>query len=355
MRNTLITITAFILIINCSCSDKGTGPQDNGPDTTSRNFEWRADTLWTPDAFSIYMYDIWGSSPTDMWTVGHSDDPNARLWHWDGEKWQNIKPEFNDWTSLSHRRIFGFSKNDFWIVGSTGRLVHPWDRHGALIHYNYGAWELYNPEGLPAFWSIWGTASDNFYVGALDGSIYHYNGETLNRILTGIEDRFESNITVISGVDEYTAYFKASHYDTTLNTWHYYFYKVENQTATLLDSFALSQEPIQRFGNTLWAYDNILFSGSGDGVFRYENNQWQEEFGWTTIYDIYGSGFNNFFAGAYGGGLFHYNGENWQQITDYYANDQTILAIWCNEDDIFLVKTAGNYRQIVQGKRITNK
>ena len=345
--------TGLLLLLNCK---KVTDPliTKSGPDTTTRDFEWRADTLWTPNAFSIYMYGIWGSSETDVWTVGHSDDKNARIWHWNGIKWQNVKPEFDKWTSLSHRRIFGFSEKDFWIVGSTGRLVHPWDRHGALIHYNNGNWELYNPEDLPPFLCIWGSASDNLYIGAYDGSVYHYDGIVLNRIKTDIESRYECQINTIWGTDENTVYAKASTYDTTLNTLHYYFYKIENQTAALVDSFALSFEPVYRFGNALWGYDNILFSGTGDGVFQYENNQWQEEFGWTTIYDIYGSSLNNIFAGAYKGGLFHYNGNNWRQIIDYKSSGQTIWAIWCNSNNVFLVQDLGNYVQIVRGKRITN-
>ena len=356
MRNYVLYILSFLLLVFYlqNCSDSPSESQ-NGIDTTNRNFEWKADTLWTANAATIYMYDIWGSSNSDIWTVGHSDDSQARIWHWNGEIWQSVKPEFESWGALTYRRIIGFGEDDFWIVGSTSRRAHPWDVHGALIHYNNGAWELYDPEGLPAFWSIGGTSSKNLLVGALDGSIYHYDGYSLSRIKTGIESRYASQVNAITAIDEHTIYAKASHYDTTqsINTWYEYFYRIENLSVNMLDSFALSWEPVHRFGNALWGNKEILLSGSSDGVFRYIDGSWQEEFGWTTIYDIYGSSSNNIFAGTFRGGLFHFNGENWQQIEDYKSSGQTIWAIWCNENSVFLVQDLGNYGQIVQGKRLS--
>jgi len=221
---TTLAIFLSIILLQPSCRNNATGPA--GPDTTSRSFVWRVDTLWTPRASQITMWDIWGSSENDVWAVGHSDDSKARIWHWDGETWQNIKPEFEKWGGLTHRKIFGFSKDDFWIVGGLNARFYPWQDYGSLLHYNNGAWELYPPEGLPFFMSIWGTSSTNLYIGALNGSIYHYNGTELTRLLTGIEGSFAAQANTMWGFNENTVYAKATTYDTTRNTLIYYFYKV---------------------------------------------------------------------------------------------------------------------------------
>jgi len=354
LKKTLLPLIALILLffIMPTCKNNPTGP--TGPDTTGNNFEWRVDTLWMPKVFQITMWDIWGSSENDVWAVGHSSVSKAAIWHWDGETWQNIKPEFEEWGGLTHRKIFGFSKDDFWIVGGLNAKAYPWETYGSLLHYNNGSWELYPPEGLPYFLCIWGSASDNLYIGAFNGSIYHYNGTKLTRIKTGIEDKFESQVNTMWGFNENTVYAKASTYDTTRNTLIYYFYKVENQTATLVDSFSLNNVENQRLGNTLWGYNNELYSGTGEGIYKYVDEQWQLELPWTTIYDIYGSARNNIFAGAYGGGLFHYNGIDWKQINNFKSSGQTIVALWCNKDYVFLVQFLGNYQQIIQGKRVNS-
>ena len=353
MKTLLIfTVLITILILQPSCQDNVTGP--TGADTTSSSFVWRADTLSLPGAYQIYMRDIWGSDENDVWTVGHCSISQGRIWHWDGETWQNIKPEFEKWGGFTHAKIFGFSKDDFWIVGSLNDKLYPWPVYGSLLHYYNGEWLLYPPEGLPNFMSIWGTSSENLYIGARNGSIYHYNGTDLTRIQTGIEDKFASQVNTIWGINENVVYAKAAYYDTTLNRFIYHFYKVENLKASLVDSLTGSIDEQKRFGNSLWGYGNILYSGTGNGIFKYTDEQWQLELPWSTIYDIYGSGPNNIFAGSYDSYLFHFNGAAWKNIDNFKSSGKTIMTLWCNKDYIFLVQDLDNYQQqqIIQGKRV---
>jgi len=102
----------------------------------------------------------------------------------------------------------------------------------------------------------------------------------------------------------------------------------------------------------LWGYNNELYSGTGNGIYKYIDEQWHLELPWSTIYDIYGSGPNNIFAGSYDGRFFHFNGADWKQIDNFKSNGQTIVTLWCNKDYVFLVQFLGNYQQIIQGKRI---
>lgn len=73
----------FILILFSSCEKNTTSI------STTPNFPW--DYVWTLDtltADNLYqnmMYDIWGSSTSDVYTVGGSSSARGKMYHYDGK------------------------------------------------------------------------------------------------------------------------------------------------------------------------------------------------------------------------------------------------------------------------------
>ena len=81
----------------------------------------RRDYVWTVDTLDIYSpaYKIWGSSPTDVWTINRSDQ-NHSIWHYDGNKWSTD----GIYRSVSPHAIWGFSEKDIFIGGTSGSIWH---------------------------------------------------------------------------------------------------------------------------------------------------------------------------------------------------------------------------------------
>jgi hypothetical protein len=121
------------------------------------------------------LQSIWGSSPSDVWTVGPGGSYDSRLFHYDGSKWDR-------WTVICKgRTLFGFSKNNVWMAGDEGEI---W-------HFDGAAWKqsfVYSPTNAYSVYisNIWGTAPNNVYaVGGIfydsqntqRGFILHYDGK----------------------------------------------------------------------------------------------------------------------------------------------------------------------------------
>jgi len=157
MRNiiTKILLPVLIILFLISCNENPTSAQ-KGPDTTSHKFTWTVDTLTAPDAWQILIDDIWGTDENNVWAVGHSDDYDYQIWHWDGETWKNISPVLQN-IRPSYHQIHGFSEDDIWIVG---RAIYQYDADPAkphrrfVFHYDGTEWVELDTLLAPAARSI---------------------------------------------------------------------------------------------------------------------------------------------------------------------------------------------------------
>ena len=144
-----------------------------------RNYEWTVDTLHSPPGG--FIYDIWGSSPDDVWAVAGGGINN--LWHFDGKEW-------SDWAERvgpSFYSIFGFSQDNVWMGGNDGKLYH----------FDGTKWSLsfrYEVEGMRGaeIWSIWGNSDSDIYAAGTiymtqevmpQGFILYYNGKSWRELL----------------------------------------------------------------------------------------------------------------------------------------------------------------------------
>jgi len=72
------------------------------------------------------VFGIWGSAPDDVWAVGGTVDSNGFAWRLQGDAWVE-GPSFPvDVSGAAIWKIFGTSKSDAWLVGSSGMSFH-WD------------------------------------------------------------------------------------------------------------------------------------------------------------------------------------------------------------------------------------
>jgi hypothetical protein len=138
---------------------------------------------------SGHLYEVWGSSATDVYAVGYGDSENATvplLYHNNGSGWSGSGlPLPSGWTSGYLFSVWGSSASDVYVVGSgyAGGKYQP-----LLYRYDGSIWTPL-ALSLPVGWSkgylygVWGSGSGDVYaVGygnngtALMPLIYHYNG-----------------------------------------------------------------------------------------------------------------------------------------------------------------------------------
>lgn len=144
-----------------------------------RNYSWTVDSVYS--APGGWMNTIWGSSPDDVW-IGSSGG-YEKLWHFNGHEWAPYSPRFvGDFYS-----IYGFAQDDIWMGGGDGEIWH-------FDGQEWGLFYTYHPDGMggPNIYDIWGTSSSDIYAvgsvppgqkGPYNGFILHYNGNQWQELI----------------------------------------------------------------------------------------------------------------------------------------------------------------------------
>jgi hypothetical protein len=158
-------LLALIVLIG-SCKDDITKPEPG-----RRDYEWTIDTLNYP---YNAMLKIWGSSPTDVWTI-NGGNFDKTIFHYDGKEWTTD----GKMRWLSPHSLWGFAANDVWIGGMNGQIWHydgtEWAER-VVLTINNNIQVIFN--------NMWGDAPNNLFAfGAFPDSqgisnnavIAHYN------------------------------------------------------------------------------------------------------------------------------------------------------------------------------------
>ncbi|MEZ4241102.1 MAG: hypothetical protein R3F59_34075 [Myxococcota bacterium] len=81
---------------------------------------------------AMKMFGLWGSGPTDIWTVGGDIQGNQDgvIVHYDGTQWTEAhrvsKDPTDNLTTRQAFKVWGAAANDVWVVG-TNALISHWD------------------------------------------------------------------------------------------------------------------------------------------------------------------------------------------------------------------------------------
>jgi hypothetical protein len=140
---------------------------------------------------------IWGTSPTDVWATGVM----GLVMHYDGNTWNGL---FNIPGVGAISSIQGSGPSDVWMWDGNKMLVH-WDgaklsllpiqssyatssvwgmgqevwtagQTGTIRHYDGSTWSTQPSGTISGLSGIFGTATNDIYVGASDGALLHYDG-----------------------------------------------------------------------------------------------------------------------------------------------------------------------------------
>ena len=126
------SISLLLLIFNLSCNT--TEPEDIKPGR--RDYTWTVDTLKPPEGRSV-PYSMWGGNASDVWAVGLSYLNAYCIWHFDGISWTNYTPD----EYIAPSCIWGTSSNNIWIGSTDGSFWHydgiKWNKFSETIIPNY--------------------------------------------------------------------------------------------------------------------------------------------------------------------------------------------------------------------------
>jgi hypothetical protein len=223
--------------------------------------------------------------------------------------------------------------------------------NGYVLHYN-GSWKRVDNNQLSLCMSVWGSSSQNLFIGCNKGLIYKYNGQHFIRYET------ERNLQIhtIWGLDSGEIFAIGINNDNQpAEPPIRYLFKYVPDKFLLADSLILTLPGNQTFGLDLWGIDmNSLYSPTGDGLTKYINGEWIVQFHSTTLYRIFGSSSNNIFTGGFKGVFYHYNGNDWKRLYFNDSLEESIWGMWCNDKYVFVIQDLGYYTRIWRGKQKAN-
>ena len=281
-------------------------------DTTSHNFTWQT---WTfgGQAGSCTLYDVAIISENNIWAVGEIylldstgvPDPNAyNAVHWDGNQWELKRIKTNACGGVVYppiKAIFAFSADDVLFAHIDGSISH------------YNGTDFTNDCSLITQLNgsankIWGVSRNDFYVVSGNGFIAHYQNGQWSRIESGTD----LNIGDIWGIQDDTGiYIKYVAADNSM-------LKIDNNDV-LTTINGLSGEIII----SIWGKSDRLIYTAGDGVVLYKNNAWEkiDKPEVNSIYRIKGEEFNEIYGISSPGNIIKYfNGYSWYTINTETEN-----------------------------------
>ncbi len=141
------------------------------------------------------LYDIWGSSPSDVYTVGtaleevcvaaerrcaarkricreecieYAAYDYTNIMHYDGNNWTLIETGVD----ADLYSVWGSSANDVFAVGTSG----------TILHYDGNSWTQMSSTTENDLNALWGFAADNVYAVGDNGTVLNYDGNAWSAI-----------------------------------------------------------------------------------------------------------------------------------------------------------------------------
>lgn len=344
----LTNILLFILLnlnlfLNLSCNT--TEPTIDNTPPGKRNYIWSTDSISPPGI--PYLQSIWGSSPTDVWGAGFSEDVRDCLWHFNGISWKRAT-EGTPITELGNGSkmvggILGTAQNDVWAFG--GRIIGSTNTTEPFVmHYDGNHWTevLGDKSQMPdGFTDIYPIRKDNFWVSS-SGHVSEYKDGVWKKYFIG-KNYFVQSISGIGSSVYLTAY--------PIGIDSLYLMKLSGNNFRIIDVTIL-------FSHGKFNPNGLLFTKSKAYTFGYGINStsiyneeiilnnWQDDLKQSVnggFWESYQNNSKDLWGIGYPSIVYQYNGENWQQI---FIDNQNLSAeftgIWGDGNEIFISDTENN-------------
>ncbi len=339
MKKLLVYGSIAVLLLQLNCKDNSVEPPIKDP----RTYTWTIDTLAYPGSFQTNMRDIWGSSPTDVYVVGHNDRGFGKMFHFDGKEWKPVDLAFG---AIDLSTVLGFAANDVWAFGQ-----HLYDNptpppnfldSSLIIHFDGRQWSEQKIQGGRLLNSVWGLSSTNLWTGGWTNKVFHYNRAVWQR--DSLPVRLQSDgffqIDALEGNPAGDVFaIGNTHYNNLAKTV-FYFFLNGSQTWVLVDSFVVQPGQIENkwgYGD-LWTSPSGTLYSCGGGVHRWNGTTWTKLFDHPNFLSrVTGTSDNNIFAVGHFGTVLHFNGHNWYQFQQFVNPDAVLWGVWTDGTEAFVV------------------
>lgn len=343
-----ITLFLLVFIVFFSCR-KITEPLESIKDP--RTYTWTIDTLSYQGTLQTWMSLLWGSSPNDMYAIGHCSSLGGEMWHFDGSHWSPVKLHISQGGTIEGgfdlKCIFGLSANDIFVGGRDPG--HPADET-FLMHFDGREWQEIKSSYSGMIQSIWGSNPEDIWCAGWN-NIYHYNDKNFKIVSFLRPTPKLIQFTSMCGFSKTNIYMIGNRSDSVMpiDTTAYDLYYYNGNVWSVIDSVVLTPENrYSHFSFYLASIGKNLYS-AGDGAYKYYQNSWNSILDDNSIVRIGGTGDSNIIVASSYGQIFHYNGNNWQLIgpPDF---GHFITDIWTDGHEVFLTGHDAHQTYILHGK-----
>lgn len=340
-----ILIAIFLIIQGCKSNNFL--PLQPEPPKDPRTYTWTSDTLSYFGSAQTLMQSLWGSSPKDVYAVGHNDRGDGKMFHFDGVKWSSIDLSTNRGGlipgAIDLRSIYGFSANNIYAVGQRIYSNHnppPNFLDSSLIlNYNGTAWtEVSLPSAGNFLTSVYGTGSNDVWAGGVN-TLYHFDGAEWQRdtVLVSVP---ANSFFLFTSFAKYNENLYAVGYTNINNglSENHYLFKEKDNNMSIIDSTINSFR--SDWGITIWGSPEGNLYGGDHIITKYNGSSWTNiSHSDKPIIAIYGTSDNNIFVSE-NKVVYHYNGTDWEDITGKLSDNRTSLygGIWTDGTEVFIIE-----------------
>ena len=339
----LLALTA--IIIACNTTEPPPPDNGNGIDTTSHNFTF--ETFTFGEHSSSVLYDVAVIDENNIWAVGEifmndslgNPDPNAyNAVHWDGSEWKLRRIKTNACGGVIYppiKAIFAFSANDILFAHIDGSITY------------YNGIEFINDCSLITQLNgsankIWGTSKNDYYVVSGNGFIAHSTNEQWTKIESGT-DLDINDVWGIANNDGTSTVLCAA----------YVFGSGGEKKLLKVHGFSVSD--IDWMDNkelyTVWFKSLDKIYAGGEGLFYKTNNQWIR----ATIPNLFsfrvrGLGYNDIWTVGGFGLAAHFNGASWKSYDEALLNFGNYTGLSVTKTTVAMVGNEGSQAAVTIGK-----
>jgi hypothetical protein len=352
----------LVLLLQLSCKDNAVGPVFKDP----RTYTWTIDTLSYPGSFQTNMQDVWGSSATDVYVVGHNDQNRGLMWHFDGNKWSDIKLSTvqggNIQGPIDLSAVYGFGVDNILAVGDKD-YDNPnpppnFLDSSLIIHFDGRQWNEQRIQGGRLLRAIWGNSPSSLWIGGWTNTVFHYDGSAWKRDSLPVTVQSDGffQVEAFEGNASGEVYaIGNTHQNSTSTTIHYFFVRQRDRWL-VVDSFFVAPSRIEwKWGQQdLWVSPSGILYSCGRGVHRWNGSNWEMLFDHPNLLTrVIGTGEENVFVVGHLGTVLHYDGRNWYQYEQLANPDLILWGVWTDGKEVMVVGYTATFPQktiILHGK-----
>ncbi len=276
---------------------------------------------WTPmtSGTALTLVDVWGSGPSDVFTVGQSEEAfESNVLHYDGKAWT----QQTDVTDVQLGSIWGSGPKDVYAVGFDVTDLTA----GAVFHSDGGAWGPVDgpptdPNAEVFFSAVWGSSARDVFVAGESTPF-----EDFSEAVVGHYDGSRWSLLELPGIADYL--------EPT-------------------DMWGTGARDVFLVGNVSTPFDE----GEVGVILHYDGQSWTSQFEADGIHleAVWGNSPSDVYAAGWNGVILHFNGTDWRPVDT--PSGTFLFGEWVGSaTDIFAVGKAGTiFRSTADGSALVRE